>query len=83
MKKGNITLEEIENSKNELINNLNTLYDDQKQLQSYYMGNIVAGISVSIEEYKENLKRVTKDEIVAVINKLEPDTLFFLKRGDE
>lgn len=83
MKKGNITEEEITNSKNEIINTLNSFYDDQKQLQSYYMGNIVAGVTVSLEEYKENINKVTKDEIVAVINKLEPDTLFFLKRGDE
>ncbi len=83
MKKGNITEDEIANSKSEMINSLNSFYDDQKQLQSYYMSNIIAGVSVSIDEYKENINKVTKDEIVAVINKLEADTLFFLKRGDE
>ncbi len=83
MKKGNITEDEIANSKSEMINSLNTFYDDQKQLQSYYMGNIIAGVSVSIEEYIEKISKVTKEEIVAVINKIEADTLFFLKRGDE
>jgi len=83
MKKGNISDEEMQNSKSEIINGLNSCYDDQKQLQSYYMGNIIAGIDVSLEEYKENIMKVTKQEVIDVVNKLEPDTLYFLERGEE
>lgn len=81
MKKGNITDEEMENSKSEIINSLNSCYDDQKQLQSFYMGNIIAGMDVSLEEYKENIGKVTKQEVIDVIKKLELDTVYFLERG--
>ena len=81
MKKGNISDEEMENSKSEIINSLNSCYDDQKQLQSYYMGNIIAGTDVSLEEYKKNITNVTKQQVVDVINKLEIDTVYFLERG--
>ncbi len=79
---GNITDAEIENAKSEIENSLNACYDDQSQLQSYFLGNIIAGVPVSIEEYKENIRKITKEEIVAVMRKLEPDTLYFLK-GEE
>lgn len=82
MKKGNITDEEMENSKSEIINSLNSCYDDQKLLQSYYMGNIIAGVEISLEDYKANIMKVTKQEVIDVINKLELDTVYFLERGE-
>lgn len=82
MKNGNVTDDEMENAKSEIINSLNSCYDNQKLLQSYYMGNIISGVDLSLEDYKENIKRVTKQEVIDVINKLEPDTVYFLERGD-
>lgn len=79
MIKGNITDAEIANAKSEIENSLNACYDDQMQMQSYFLGNIIAGVAVSLEEYKENIRKITKDDIVAVIKKLEADTLYFLK----
>ena len=80
MKNGNITDDEMSNAKSEIVNALNSCYDDQKQLQSYYMGNIISGTDVSLEEYKENIKKVTKQEVIDVINKLETDTIYFLEK---
>lgn len=80
MKNGNISDDEMANAKSEIINSLNSCYDDQKQLQSYYMGNIISGTDVSLEEYKENIKKVGKQEVIDVINKLETDTIYFLEK---
>lgn len=80
MKNGNITDDEMANAKSEIINSVNSCYDDQKQLQSYYMGNIISGTDVSLEEYKEYIGKVTKQEVIDVINKLETDTIYFLER---
>ena len=82
MKKGNISDDEMENARSEIVNSLNSCYDDQKQLQSYYMGNIIAGTDVSLEEYKENIMKVTKKQVIDVINKIETDTVYFLERGE-
>ena len=81
MKNGKITDDEMNNAKSEIVNSLNSCYDDQNALASYYMGNIIAGVNVTLEEYKENIMKVTKEQVVAVSKKLEPDTIYFLKGG--
>lgn len=83
MKNGNISDEEMENAKREIVNTVNSCYDDQKQLQSYYMGNIIVNVDITLEEYKKSIMQVTKQQVVDVINKLEPDTVYFLERGDK
>lgn len=81
MKNANISDDEMNNAKSEIINALNSCYDDQNALASYYMGNIIAGVNVSLEEYKENIMKVTKQQVVEISKKLEPDTIYFLKGG--
>ncbi len=83
MQNGQITDDEINNAKSEIVNSLNACYDDQNALASYYMGNIIAGVNVSIEEYKENIMKVSKEQVIDVSKKLEPDTVYFLKGGQE
>lgn len=81
MKNTNISDDEMNNAKSEIINALNSCYDDQNALANYYMGNIIAGVNVSLEEYKENIMKVTKQQVVEISKKLEPDTIYFLKGG--
>ena len=80
MQNGNVSDDEMENAKSEIINGINSCYDDQQMLQSYYMGNIIAKTEVSPEQYKENIRRVSKREVIDVINKLQPDTIYFLEK---
>lgn len=79
MKNGAVSDSELDNAKSEIINGINSCYDDYQLLQSYYMGNIIAGTEISPEEYKENIRRVTKREVIAAISKLELDTVYFLE----
>lgn len=82
MIKGNISEAELANAKSEIENGINSCYDDQAQMQSFYMGNIISGVSVSPEEYKEKIRRVTIGEVTEVFKKIQPDTVYFLK-GEE
>lgn len=82
MIKGNISEAELANAKSEIENGINSCYDDQAQMQSFYMGNIISGVNVSPEEYKEKIRRVTIGEVTEVFKKIQPDTVYFLK-GEE
>lgn len=79
MKAGEISDSELENAKSEIINGINSCYDDQQLMSSYYLGNIISGVDTTIEEYKEKIAHVTKDEVISAIQKTQPDVIYFLK----
>jgi len=82
MKNGNIEDLEFEASKNFIINSLNSFYDDQFGLISYYLGEKVVGTNVSIEEYKEKIIATTKENVKNAMSKVRLDTVYFLTGGD-
>lgn len=83
MKKGNITELEFEASKNFMINSLNSTYDDQFSLISYYFGGILLDDNIEIEDYKKRITKLTMDDVVKAINKVHLDTVYFLCGGEE
>lgn len=84
MKKGEISDFEFDAAVNALVNGYQSAYDDPMTLQGIYLGEIVAGTSNSPADYIEKIKKVTKEDIIRVINKVEPDTVYFLTgKGDE
>ncbi|HAL63639.1 MAG: insulinase family protein [Firmicutes bacterium] len=78
MKKGNITDFEIEASKNFIINSLNSYDDDQFEMISYYHNEKVIGSNMEIEEYKNSILKLTKEDIVKAISKVTLDTVYFI-----
>lgn len=78
IKKGNISEHEFESSINAILNTLSSYYDDQRALAAFYLSQSVAGTNVSLEDYIENIKEVTVEDVVAVAKKLQLDTVYFL-----
>ena len=78
MKKGNITDLEIEASKNFIINSLNSYSDDQFEMISYYHGERVIGSNMEIEEYKNKISALTREDIVAAMSDVTLDTVYFI-----
>ncbi len=79
IKNGNISELEFTSSIQSIINSYNTLYDDQRHLQNFYLGEHITGTNRDIEKAKEQILSVTKDDVVKVAKKLELDTVYFLK----
>lgn len=79
IKKGNISELEYTSSINALLNSFESYYDDQRYLQNFYLGEYICGTNRTIEEYKEMIKNVTVDDIKKSAQKLEIDTVYFLK----
>ena len=82
IKKGNITDHEFRSSKIALINSYNSYYDDQRALATTNMMCRVAGRDRSISEMIAAVEKVTVDDVVAVSDKLQLDTVYFLKGAE-
>lgn len=78
MKKGNISELEIEASKNFIINGLNSHSDDQFEMISYYHNEKMVGSSMEIDEYKNSIIALTKEDVVEAISRVTLDTVYFI-----
>lgn len=78
IKDGNITEHEFTSSINAIVNTCSSYYDDQRALAAFYLSEGVAGTNRSLDEYIENIKKVTVEDVIAVAKKLQLDTVYFL-----
>lgn len=79
MKNGDFTEEQIENEKKGIISQINTIDDEQDTEIIYFLGQELTDSSETIEQYKENINKVTKDQIQNVASKVEINTIYFLR----
>ena len=79
MKNGDFTDEQIENEKKGIISQINTIDDEQDTEIIYFLGQELTGTSETIEQYKENINKVTKEQIQNVASKVEVNTIYFLR----
>ena len=79
MKQGKFTKEEIENSKKGVIAAIKTIEDEQDTGITYYFGQELSNSNISEEEYIEKIENISKEDIVNIANKVEINTIYFLK----
>ena len=79
IKKGNFSEEDIENSKKGIIAAINTIDDEQDTGITYYFGQELSGSNVSEEDYIKKIENITKENIVDIANKVQINTIYFLK----
>lgn len=79
MENGNFTDEDIENAKNLIIATIENIPEEQDTQISYYLGQELAGTNISVEEYKEKIQNVTKEQIVEVAKSVKMNTVYFLR----
>lgn len=83
VKKGNISDFEFESAIMALVNGYSSMYDDPRSLQSLCLGEIVSGGNYTPDDYINKLKKLTKEDVIRVSNKIEADTVYFLTgKGD-
>lgn len=79
MKQGEIRTVEIEQTKATLTNQLKEQQDRSMDLiQSHYQ-NVLSGKSRSVDELIEKVNGVTKNDIIKVAQRIELDTIYFLR----
>lgn len=79
MRKGDFTEEQIENEKKGIISQISTIEDEQDTQIIYFLGQELTNTHEEIEEYKENIKKVTKEQIQNVASKVKINIIYFLR----
>ena len=78
-RRGDITPEELEGARSIVITALQTVLDEQGSMEDYWLGMAVAGLEETPEQLVGRLEQVTPDQVVAAAQRLEIDTIYFLK----
>ena len=79
IKKGNFSEEEINNAKIFLESNIKMLEDEQDLMITYYIGQELSDSNQTVDSYLEEIKKITKQQIIEIANKTIIDTIYFLK----
>ncbi|MGI6188907.1 MAG: insulinase family protein [Clostridiales bacterium] len=75
---GNITQQEYQGAVNSLVTSILGTADQPSHLIDYYLGNSIIESGITLEEFVENIKNVSIDQVVEVSKKVIMDTVYFL-----
>ncbi len=79
MKQGKFTENDIEVAKKGIIDAIQTIDDEQDSEIMYFFGQEFCNNKLNIEQYLERIKKVTKEAVLKIAQKVEIDTIYFLK----
>jgi predicted Zn-dependent peptidase len=78
MKKGDFTDQELEQTKAVIRNQILETIDTSRGLTEILYHNVVAHTHIALNTWLTEMEKTTKEEIVAVANKIDLDTIYFL-----
>ena len=79
MKNGNFEQVDIEDAKRTIISNVKTISEEQDTEITYYFGQEISNIKYTLEEYAEQIEKVTKEQIQELAKKININTIYFLR----
>ena len=79
MKNGDFTEEDLQNAKKYMVSGIEGVEDEQDSEITYYIGQELSGKLVTFEEYKENINKVTIEDIKQIANSIKINTIYFLR----
>lgn len=83
MKNGEFSEEDLNNAKTTIIATIDFIPDEQDTQISYYFGQEFTGKIISIDEYKQKIQNITKDQVVELAKNIQLHTTYFLKGKEE
>ncbi|WP_066320717.1 pitrilysin family protein [Bacillus sp. FJAT-29814] len=78
MRKGDFTEEEIEQTKAVIKNQILETIDTSRGLLELLYHNVIAKTNIGIETWLSEMQKATREDIIAVGNKINLDTIYFL-----
>lgn len=79
MKNSNFTDEDINLAKKTIIASINNIKEEQDMELSYYYGQELSDRNMTIEEYKNSIQEVSRENINNIANNLTINTIYFLR----
>ena len=83
VKRGEIEDWELEGSRRTLIGACMAILDEQSRQEEYWLGQTTAGLEESPKELAARLEAVTREQVAAAAQKLQLDTIYFLKGKED
>lgn len=79
IKKEEFLDEEVENAKKLIISTVESIPDSQDSEITYYFSQELASENISIDEYINNIRKVSKKDVVLIANEIAINTIYFLR----
>ena len=79
IRRGEIEDWELEGARRILIGGHLTTLDDQGRQEEFWLGQAAAGLGTTVEELCAQFEHVTREQVAAAAQRLELDTIYFLK----
>lgn len=76
---GNITDEEMQSAKESMISSLQGIHDSAGSIEGYYSTGLLSEATETPAQYIENLRAVTKEDVMAAARTLQLRCVYFLK----
>ena len=78
MKNGNISDEEFNSAKELIVSSIELIEESKEDMVTFYFDQNLFEENLSVTEYKEMIKKVTKEDVIEVAKKVKEDTIYFL-----
>ena len=82
IKQGDISREEMENTKIGLINQYKILGDSPYSLVNFFLDGVIGGREEGVDYFINKIEGIKKDDVVEASNKVFLDTIYFLRSSD-
>ncbi|MYL33208.1 insulinase family protein [Pontibacillus yanchengensis] len=82
MKKGDFEEEEVAETKSLIVNQLLETMDNQHGLIEVLYHQVISGASINPDQMIEEVKKVTKEDVLRVAEKIQLDTTYFLTKQE-
>ena len=79
MRNGNFTEDDIENAKRFIYAGIDSIKEEQNTAIIFYYGEEMSKNKISIEEYYDKIKNISKEDIIKIAKKVKINTVYFLR----
>jgi len=79
MKNGKFEDRDIADAKRSIISTVKTISEEQDTEITYYFGQEISNIKYTLEEYVEQINKVSKEQIQDLAKKIKINTIYFLR----
>ena len=79
MQSGNFTEDDIANAKKGIISSIKSIDDEQDTEITYFFGQELTNNKISLDEYINKIKKITKEDIIKIANSITINTIYFLR----
>ena len=81
MENGKISDDEFNSAKQLIVSSIELIEESKEDMITFYFDQNLFEEHLNVTEYKEMIKKVTKDDVIKVAQKVKEDTIYFLTKG--